>query len=92
MIDTDLSEYNELNRKFNGSFSFFNYVFEDAMSCATNAVFRNKYAKKMGTGEQVACRHLGDKRTEAELLPAEPWKDGGAKVENGVVRMAELHM
>lgn len=45
-----------------------------------------------GTGEQVACRHLGDKRTEAELLPAEPWKDGGAKVENGVVRMAELHM
>lgn len=45
-----------------------------------------------GTGEQVACRHLGDKRTEAELLPAEPWKDGGAKVEKGVVRMAELHM
>ena len=45
-----------------------------------------------GTGKQVACRHLGDKTTEAELLPAEPWKDGGAKVEKGVVRMAELHM
>lgn len=56
MIDADLSEYNEWNRKFNGSFSFFNYVFEDAMSCATNAIFRNKYAKKMGYDpKQVAA-------------------------------------
>ena len=45
-----------------------------------------------GTGEQVACRHLGDKRTGAEIWPAEPWKDGGAEMEKEVVRMAELQM
>ena len=56
MIDADLSEYHEWNRKFNGAFAFFNYVFEDAMSCATNAKFRNKYAKKMGyDSKQVAA-------------------------------------
>ena len=42
MLDVDLTEYKELNRKFNNTFSFFNYDFELAMSCATNAIFRNK--------------------------------------------------
>lgn len=56
MIDVDLTEYYEWNRKFNGSFAFFNYVFEDAMACATNAKIRNKYAKKMGyDAKQVAA-------------------------------------
>ena len=48
MLDVDLTEYKELNRKFNNTFSFFNYDFELAMSCATNAIFRNKWAKQNG--------------------------------------------
>lgn len=56
MINVDLNEYNEWNRKFNGAFSFFNYSFEDAMNCTTNVVSRNIYAKKMGyDSKQVAA-------------------------------------
>lgn len=56
MLDVDLSEYNEWNRKFNGAFSFFDYSFQDAMDCATNVIKRNTYAKKMGYDpKQVAA-------------------------------------
>lgn len=48
LLDVDLTEYNDWNRKFIGFFSYMNYDFNLAMRCATNAVTRNKYAKKLG--------------------------------------------
>ena len=48
LIDVDLTEYNEISRKFNLYFAYFNYDFNLAMKCATNVIFRNSYAKKFG--------------------------------------------
>ena len=48
LLDVDLAEYNEWNRKFIGFFSYMNYDFNLAMKLATNAITRNKYAKKLG--------------------------------------------
>lgn len=41
MLDVDLSEYNEINRRFNNAFAFFNFDFNAAMNCATDAIARN---------------------------------------------------
>ena len=48
MLDVDLAEYNKLNQTFIGFFSQMNYDFELAMKCATDAMYRNKIAKKLG--------------------------------------------
>lgn len=48
MLDVDLTEYNKLNQKFISCFSQMGYDFKVAMKAATNAVFRNKLAKKLG--------------------------------------------
>lgn len=48
MLDVDLTEYNKLNQTFIGFFSQMNYDFELAMKCATDAMYRNKIAKKLG--------------------------------------------
>ena len=48
MLDVDLTEYNKLNQTFIGFFSQMNYDFELAMKCATDAIYRNKIAKKLG--------------------------------------------
>ena len=53
LIDADLSDYNDWNQKFNGFFSFFDWDFSTAMSCATNVVDRRKYAKKMGISDKI---------------------------------------
>lgn len=53
LLEVDLAEYNEWNRKFNGYFSFFNYEFETAMAASTNIISRRTYAKKMGISEKV---------------------------------------
>lgn len=48
MLDVDLTEYNKLNQTFIGFFSQMNYDFELAMKCATDAMYRNKIAKRLG--------------------------------------------
>ena len=48
MLDVDLTEYNKLNQKFISCFSQMGYDFKVAMKAATNTVFRNKLAKKLG--------------------------------------------
>lgn len=48
MLDVDLTEYNKLNQVFIGYFSQMGFDFETAMSAATNSIFRNKLAKKLG--------------------------------------------
>jgi len=52
LIDVDLTEYNEINRKFNLYFSYFNYDFNIAMKCSTNIVFRRTYAKNLGLNDK----------------------------------------
>lgn len=46
MLDVDLSEYQEINRKFNNAFAFFNFQFDLAMRAATDVIFRNYWAKQ----------------------------------------------
>lgn len=53
LLDVDLSEYNEWNRKFNGFFAFFGHDFNLSMSCATNIIERRKWAKKCGISDKV---------------------------------------
>lgn len=53
LLDVDLSEYNELTQKFNGYFSYFAFNFSTAMSCATNIIYRRKYAKKLGLDHKI---------------------------------------
>lgn len=48
LLDVDLTEYNELCKTFNQCFAYFNYVFDDAMSCSTNIIACRTYAKKLG--------------------------------------------
>ena len=48
LLDVDLTEYNEWTRKFNSYFAYFNFDFNLAMTVATNAIARNKWAKQMG--------------------------------------------
>lgn len=47
-LDVDLTEYNKLNQEFLHHFAFFNFLFDDAMKCATNVFCQQKYAKQMG--------------------------------------------
>lgn len=47
-LDVDLTEYNKLNQEFLHHFAFFNFLFDDAMKCATNVFAQQKYAKQMG--------------------------------------------
>ena len=46
MLDVDLSEYNEINKKFNNAYAFFNFQFDVAMKAATDVYFRNTWAKR----------------------------------------------
>lgn len=46
MLDVDLTEYQELNKKFNNTFGFFGFDFNIAMKAATDAIFRNRWAKQ----------------------------------------------
>lgn len=48
LLDVDLTEYKELDKKFNGYFAFFGWDYNIAMSCLQNWKYRNNYAKQMG--------------------------------------------
>lgn len=48
LLDVDLTEYNKLNQTFIGYFSQLNFQFDLAMRCATDSIYRNKTAKKLG--------------------------------------------
>lgn len=49
LLDVDLTEYLELDRKFNSYFAYFDYDFNLAMNLVKNHNgYRNKYAKRMG--------------------------------------------
>ena len=48
LLDVDLTEYNELTRRFNADFAVFDWDFNNAMKCATDYNFRRNYAKSMG--------------------------------------------
>lgn len=48
LLDVDLTEYNELNRKFNSYFAYFNWDFNLALNCCSDWKLRNSFAKQMG--------------------------------------------
>lgn len=44
-LEVDLTEYNNLTKAFDGYFAYFGWDFKTAMRCATDAIYRNKFAK-----------------------------------------------
>lgn len=52
LIDVDLTDYKELDRKFNSYFAFFNWDFSIAMKAAQDWKFRNAYAKQLGVSNK----------------------------------------
>ena len=46
MIKTDLTEYNELNKRFNAYFSYFGWDFQTAMKSVQDVFFRRKWCKE----------------------------------------------
>ena len=49
LLDVDLTEYKELDRKFNARFAIFNWDYALAMDCLTSWKRRNSYAKEIGS-------------------------------------------
>lgn len=49
LLNVDLTQYKELNKKFNSYFAFFQWDFKIAMGCLQDWKFRNKYAKEIGS-------------------------------------------
>ena len=78
LLDVDLTEYNEWNRKFNGFFSFFNYDFSLAMNCVKSVIDRRKYAKLLGVKESVvtanAMSWMKCLRARKEFIMSHPKK------------------
>ena len=71
-INTDLTEYNQVNKEFYEHFSFFNHDFNLAMSCRTSWQARAKLAKERTVGnpsafkdvnKQILIHAMGFKRT-----------------------------
>lgn len=83
LIDIDLTEYNNLNAKFNEYFSLWNWDFKLAMLCVTNAAYRNKYAKIIGMDVKTfsACTFEWNRLLKArkEYVRAHPKKMEVAK-------------
>lgn len=48
LLDIDLTEYKELDKKFNAYFAYFGWDYSAAMTCLQNWKYRNLYAKKTG--------------------------------------------
>lgn len=48
LLDVDLTEYNQLCKVFNQCFAYFDFNFNNAMTCATDAIKCRIYAKKLG--------------------------------------------
>lgn len=46
MIKTDLTEYNELNKRFNAYFSYFGWDFQTAIKSVQDVFFRRKWCKE----------------------------------------------
>lgn len=46
LIETDLSEYEKLNKKFNAYFSYFQWDFNVALKCVQDVFFRRKWCRE----------------------------------------------
>lgn len=57
LLDVDLTEYTENNKKFYDHFSYFDNDFSTAMNCCTDYMFRNSYAKKYGLDTKSVIIH-----------------------------------
>ena len=56
LLNVDLTEYKELDRKFNSYFSFFDWNFNIAMKALQDWRFRNQYAKQMGSDPKTVLQ------------------------------------
>lgn len=49
ILNVDLTEYKELDRKFNSYFAFFDWNYNKAQACLQDWKYRNSYAKEIGS-------------------------------------------
>lgn len=52
-LNVDLTEYKEIDRKFNSYFAFFEWDYNVAMKCLQDWKFRNGYAKHLGIAPKM---------------------------------------
>ena len=60
LLDVDLTEYKELDRKFNSYFAFFGYDWKVGEKCLSDWKFRNDYAKQMGVTPKDCVKIAAD--------------------------------
>lgn len=56
LLNVDLTEYKELDRKFNSYFAFFGFDFSCAMSALQDWKFRNKFSKQIGSDPKTVLQ------------------------------------
>lgn len=56
LLNVDLKEYKELDRKFNSYFAFFGFDFSCAMSALQDWKYRNKFAKQIGSDPKTVLQ------------------------------------
>ena len=56
LLNVDLKEYKELDRKFNSYFAFFGFDFNCAMSAMQEWQYRNKFAKQIGSDPKTVLQ------------------------------------
>lgn len=56
LLNVDLKEYKELDRKFNSYFAFFGFDFSCAMSALQDWQYRNKFAKQIGSDPKTVLQ------------------------------------
>ena len=60
LLDVDLTEYKNLDKKFNGYFAYFNWDYNCAMLCMRDWKYRNSYAKQMGLSPKEVMAMASD--------------------------------
>ena len=56
LLNVDLKEYKELDRKFNSYFAFFGFDFSCAMSALQDWKYRNQFAKQIGSDPKTVLQ------------------------------------
>ena len=78
LLNVDLTEYNNLNKKFNSYFSYFNFDFNTGMKCLQDLKFRNTYAKQIGLNGKklatIAADWMRSLRKRKEFIMLHPKK------------------
>jgi len=78
MLDVDLTEYQEINKKFNSAFAFFDFDFGTAMEVATNpirrAIWAKQHQKDIKTVTAMAMTFMRTMKSRKDFILSHPKK------------------